>query len=143
MTNEIDTKLCDVMREFVLLNKSVADPNLMDVSKLQLQAFLEDKVTQYMCNDFVFEDYVNIDREVDAYCNDNVSDLVEQFVNDQLESVVDDKLDSVIEDKVYYKIESAVSDNIDQALSDFFASKDGKLAIADAILSLIKDKVST
>jgi nucleoside-diphosphate-sugar epimerase len=34
MTNEIDTKLCDVMREFVLLNKSVADPNLMDVSKL-------------------------------------------------------------------------------------------------------------
>ena len=132
MTNEIDTKLCDVMREFVLLNKSVADPNLIDVSKLQ--AFLEDKVTQYMCNEFVFEDYVNIDREVDAYCDDNVSDLVEQFVNDQLESVVDDKVD--------YKIESAVSDNIDQALSDFFASKDGKLAIADAILSLIKDKVS-
>lgn len=140
MTNEIDTKLCDVMREFVLLNKSVADPNLIDVSKLQ--AFLEDKVTKYMFNEFVFEDYVNIDREVGAYCDDNVSDLVEQFVNDQLESVVDDKLDSVIEDKVDYKIESAVSDNIDQALSDFFASKDGKLAIADAILSLIKDKVS-
>ena len=140
MTNEIDTKLCDVMREFVLLNKSVADPNLNDVSKLQ--ALLEDKVTQYMDGEFVLEDYVNIDREVGAYCDECVSDLVEQFVNDQLESVVDDKLDSVIEDKVDYKIESAVSDNIDQALSDFFASKDGKLAIADAILSLIKDKVS-
>jgi len=140
MTNEIDTKLCDVMREFVLLNKSVADPNLIDVSKLQ--AFLEDKVTQYMDGEFVLEDYINIDRAVNAYCDDNVSDLVEQFVNDQLESVVDDKLEYAIEDKVDYKIESAVSDNIDQALSDFFASKDGKLAIADAILSLIKDKAS-
>lgn len=140
MTNEIDTKLCDVMREFVLLNKSVSDPNLIDVSKLQ--AFLEDQLTKYMCSEFVFEDYVNIDREIDAYFNDNVPDLVEQFVNDQLESVVDDKLDNVIEDKVDYKIDSAVSYNIDRALSDFFASKDGKLAIADAILLLIKDKVS-
>jgi len=140
MTNEIDTKLCDVMREFVLLNKSVADPNLMDVS--QLQVLLEDKITQYMCNEFVMEDYVNIDLEVNAYCDDNVSDLVEQFVNDQLESVVDDKLDSVIEDKVDYKIESAVSDNIDQAMTDFFKSKDGTIAIADAILYLIKSKVT-
>ncbi|MCI4436073.1 MAG: hypothetical protein JHC33_04595 [Ignisphaera sp.] len=140
MTNEIDTKLCDVMREFVLLNKSVADPNLMDVSKLQ--AFLEDKVTQYMCNEFIMEDYVNMDREINAYCDDNVSDLVEQFVNDQLESVVDDKLDNIIEDKVDYKIESAVSDNIDQAMTDFFKSKDGTIAIADAILYLIKSKVT-
>jgi hypothetical protein len=56
--------------------------------------------------------------------------------------VVDDKLDSVIEDKVDYKIESAVSDNIDQAMTDFFKSKDGTIAIADAILYLIKSKVT-